>query len=43
MDYLEETNEKKYDYMVMDVEKPQFMDRISGIRRMLVWESADSK
>lgn len=35
MDYLEETNEKKYDYMVMDVEKPQFMDKDQ-------WDTADA-
>lgn len=35
MDYLEEMNEKKYDYIVMDVEKPQFMDKDQ-------WDTADA-
>lgn len=35
MDYLEETKEKKYDYIVMDVEKPQFMDKDQ-------WDTADA-
>ncbi|GIO97326.1 hypothetical protein J14TS5_24120 [Paenibacillus lautus] len=35
MDYLEETDEKKYDYIVMDVEKTEFLDKMQ-------WDTADA-